>query len=54
MALKDIGRINSNFNGILGDILTERINIRNYPEAFTPKGPNQIKTVIEVEPWEKT
>jgi glucose 1-dehydrogenase len=52
MALKDIGRINSTFNGLLEEMLTQRLNLNEFEKAFGPQGPNHIKTVIEVEPWE--
>ncbi len=52
MALKDIGRINSSFNGILEEMLTQHLNLKDFEKAFSPTGPNHIKTVIEVEPWE--
>ncbi len=48
MALHDIGIINSSFNGILSDMLTERIQLKDYAQVFSPKGPNHIKTVVEI------
>jgi threonine dehydrogenase-like Zn-dependent dehydrogenase len=54
MALQDIARINTGFNGILDNMLTGRIKIQDYPDIVAPKRPNQIKTVVEVEPWETT
>jgi len=52
-ALGDIGRINSSYRSILDQMLTERLSFQDYARAFLPKGPNHIKTVIEVEPWDK-
>lgn len=51
MALQDIGRINSSYNRLLENMITERLSFKDWAQAFAPKGPNYIKTVIEVEPW---
>lgn len=53
MALQDIGKVDSTFKGILGELITERVSLKDYGLAFTSKGPGHIKTVIEVEPWEQ-
>jgi glucose 1-dehydrogenase len=54
MALQDISRINTTFNGILEELVTERFALKDYRQAFGPKGPDHIKTLIEVETWDKT
>ncbi len=53
MALHDIGQVNATFNGVLEELVTERIGLEEYNLAFAPKSPDHIKTVIEVEPWDK-
>ncbi|MBI2831216.1 MAG: alcohol dehydrogenase catalytic domain-containing protein [Chloroflexi bacterium] len=52
MALRDMGQVNSSFNGILDRMITHRFRIEDYQQAFDLTDPNHIKTVIEVEPWE--
>ncbi len=53
MAVNDIGKINIAFKGILNELITERVNLQDYRQAFMNKGPEHIKTVIVVEPWDK-
>jgi Zn-dependent alcohol dehydrogenase len=51
MALRDIDRINSGFDGVLADMITHRYRLEDYEQAFASKDAKHIKTVIEVEPW---
>jgi threonine dehydrogenase-like Zn-dependent dehydrogenase len=51
MALRDMARINSGFDGVLGDMITHRYRLEDYEKAFAPKDAKHIKTVIEVESW---
>ncbi len=51
MALRDIGDINSSFDGILGEMITHRFRLEDYQQAFALSDPKHIKTVIEVESW---
>ncbi len=51
MALKDIDPINREFGGVLEKLITRRIQLRDYQQAFAATDVEQIKTVIEVEPW---
>ncbi len=51
MALKDMGKIDSRFNGMLGKMITHRFRLEDYQQAFALSDPKHIKTVIEVEPW---
>ncbi len=53
MALKHISPINRQFNGILEKMITRRIRLEDYLQAFTQKHPDRIKTVVEVEPWDR-
>lgn len=52
MALKDMERIKSRFSGVLEEMFTHRVRLEDYQEAFAPRDPGHIKTVIEVEPWD--
>ena len=49
MALRDMEKIDSRFNGVLKEMLTNRYRLEEYQKAFEPRGPKHIKTVIEVE-----
>ncbi len=49
MALRDMEKIDSRFNGVLKEMLTNRYRFEEYQKAFEPRGPEHIKTVIEVE-----
>ncbi len=51
MALKDIPEIDSQFNGVLGEMFTHRFRLEEYERAFALSDPGHIKAVIEVEPW---
>lgn len=51
MALEDIARINSRFDGLLDKMITRRCRLEDYQQAFASGGTAAIKTVIEVEPW---
>ncbi len=51
MALKDMRKIDSRFNGMLGKMITHRFRLEDYQQAFALSDPKHIKTVIEVEPW---
>jgi threonine dehydrogenase-like Zn-dependent dehydrogenase len=50
-ALNDLERINSSFDGILDEMVTRRVSLKDYDQAFAPGGPGHIKTVVEVDPW---
>jgi glucose 1-dehydrogenase len=50
LALKDIVEINKEFNGVLENILSHRVRLDKYEDAFASRG-KYIKTVIEIEPW---
>ncbi len=52
MALKDMGKINSRFDGMMEKMLTHRFRLEDYRQAFAAKDSTAIKTVIEVEPWD--
>ena len=52
MALDDIGKIDSRFHGMLSRMITHRYPLEDYEKAFGPRGPEHLKTVIEVEPWD--
>ncbi|APV43714.1 Threonine dehydrogenase [Dehalogenimonas formicexedens] len=51
-ALLQMTRINLEFPELCQKILTDRVKFNDFQEAFTPKGPKFIKTVIEVDPWD--
>jgi len=51
-ALDDIGKIDSRFLGMLSRMITHRYRLEDYEKAFGPRGPEHLKTVIEVEPWD--
>ncbi len=52
MALKNMGEVNSRFNGMLTEMITHRFQLSDYQQAFSLSDPRHIKTVIEVEPWD--
>ncbi|MFC2021221.1 alcohol dehydrogenase catalytic domain-containing protein [Chloroflexota bacterium] len=52
MALKDMGEVNSKFDGILSEMITHRFRLDDYQQAFSLSDSSHIKTVIEVEPWD--
>ena len=52
MALDDMGEVNARFNGMLGEMITNRFQLEEYEQAFALDDPKHIKTVIEVEPWD--
>ncbi len=52
MALKDLGEVDSRFNGVIGKMITNRFPLEDYQQAFALRDPKHIKTVIEVEPWD--
>ena len=52
MALDDIGKIDSRFHGMLSRMITHRYPLEDYKKAFDPRGPEHLKTVIEIEPWD--
>ena len=52
MALKDMGEINSQFDGMLDEMITHRFRLDDYQQAFSLSDPRHIKTVIEVESWD--
>ena len=49
MALKDMPVINSRFGGLLEEMITHRLKLRDHDLIFTATDPQHIKTVIEVE-----
>lgn len=51
MALRDMGEVDSRFNGVLQAMLTHRYRLEEYEKVFEPRGPEHVKTVIEVEAW---
>ena len=53
MALKDIEKIESRFGGMLSEMITHRFKLGNYQDAFALNDPKHIKTVVEIEPWDK-
>ena len=52
MALDDMGEVNVRFNGMLGEMITNRFQLEEYEQAFALDDSKHIKTVIEVEPWD--
>ncbi|MFC1969456.1 theronine dehydrogenase, partial [Chloroflexota bacterium] len=52
MALSDIGKMESRFHGMLSRMITHRYRLEDCEKAFGPRGPEHLKTVIEVEPWD--
>ncbi len=52
MALRDLEKINSRFDGVLAEMITHRFRLDDYQQAFSLSDPGHIKTVIEVEPWD--
>ncbi|MBE0481743.1 MAG: alcohol dehydrogenase catalytic domain-containing protein [Dehalococcoidia bacterium] len=50
-ALEDIEQVASRFEGMPLSLITNRYKLEDYRRAFEEKDPNNIKTVIEVEPW---
>ena len=53
MALNDIGKINSRFNGMMSKMITHRYRLEEYEKAFGPREPEHLKTVIEVAPMQE-
>lgn len=51
MALKDMGEVESRFDGMLTEMITHRFALKDYKQAFAVSDPKHIKTVVEVEPW---
>ncbi len=52
MALKDMGEVETRFDGMLTEMITHRFPLEDYEAAFALSDPKHIKTVIEVEPWD--
>lgn len=52
MALDDMGEVNTRFDGMLGEMVTNHFRLEKYEQAFALDDPKHIKTVIEVEPWD--
>jgi threonine dehydrogenase-like Zn-dependent dehydrogenase len=50
MALRDIGPINSRFDGMLKEMITHRHPLSDFQQALSVPGPEHIKTVIDIEP----
>jgi len=46
MALKDIPKINSRFGGMLKEMITRRLGLKDYEQIFGQIDPKHIKTVI--------
>ena len=51
MALKDLEPINKRFDRVLDRLITRRIKLADYQQAFGNSQEGQIKTVIEIQPW---
>jgi threonine dehydrogenase-like Zn-dependent dehydrogenase len=51
MALRDIAKINTSFDGILTDMITHRYRLEDFEQAFAPKDAKHIKTIVEIDPW---
>jgi threonine dehydrogenase-like Zn-dependent dehydrogenase len=51
MALRDIGEVDSRYDGMLAKMITHRFPLKDYEEAFAATDSGHIKTVIEVEQW---
>ncbi len=51
MALKDIEPINQKFDHFMERLITRRIKLGDYQQAFSTTDPGQVKTVVEIEPW---
>ncbi|MBI4296039.1 MAG: alcohol dehydrogenase catalytic domain-containing protein [Chloroflexi bacterium] len=51
-ACRDMVGIDTRFKGVLEGMITRRFGLNDYQQAFTMNDPRQIKTVIEVEPWD--
>ena len=51
MALRNVVEINSRFGGKLEEMITHKIRLEDYRQAFAIDDLKHIKTVIEVEPW---
>jgi threonine dehydrogenase-like Zn-dependent dehydrogenase len=51
MALRDIGRIDSSFTGMLAEMITHRFRLHEFEQAFAGTDGKHIKTVIDVEPF---
>ncbi len=50
MALRDMGEINSRFDGLLEEMLTHRVRLEDCQRAFNLSDSGHIKTIVEVEP----
>ncbi|UCC59606.1 MAG: glucose 1-dehydrogenase [Dehalococcoidia bacterium] len=50
MALRDIGPINSRFDGMLQEMITHRHPLSDFQQAFSDPDAKHIKTVIDIEP----
>jgi threonine dehydrogenase-like Zn-dependent dehydrogenase len=48
MALRDIGRIDSSFTGMLAEMITHRFRLHEFEQAFAGTDGKHIKTVIAV------
>ena len=51
-SLRNIGEVDSRFDGMLSEMITHRFRLEDYQDAFALSDPKHIKTVIEVEPWD--
>lgn len=52
-ALSDLGEVNSRFDNLLNHMITHRFSLDNCHEAFSLSDPGHIKSVIEVDPWDR-
>ena len=52
-ALGDLNDVNSRFDNLLQNMITHRFSLENCHEAFAVNDPGHIKSVIEVDPWDK-
>jgi threonine dehydrogenase-like Zn-dependent dehydrogenase len=51
MALKDLGNINQQLDHVMDKMITRRVRLQDYQQAFDLSDKKQVKTVVEVEPW---
>jgi threonine dehydrogenase-like Zn-dependent dehydrogenase len=51
MALNDIEKIDTRFNGMLKEMITHRFALQDYEQAFALDDLRHIKTVVEIEKW---
>jgi len=52
-ALSDLGEVNSRFDNLLNRMITHRFSLDNCHEAFSLSDLGHIKSVVEVDPWDR-